>query len=367
MEKKEMRYFMHLGEECVIKGSVHDLHLSKPEVHVDNKQRERSGHMTHALLETTGKVWAFNSNCSAVRCGGHSAFGFVEYRISEDGGDHFGEIQVLPFSWKSLMDGLHTVSVEKAVACGDGSVVAFCLRNSQENELCYHPLGTPAWVRTMDGGKTWTEEQYFPFAGRIYDAMYHEGSIYMLEFCNDVFQGTSPEHVYRLYKSDDNGISFYEHSIVEFPSTLGLGYGNMIFDQNGRLIVYAYDMNDEVNMTYAVSNDNGLTWQEWGKSYVAKKIRNPQVGILDDQFILHGRAGEHNFVIYTSADGIHWDEGHYLDEVEGEQYGGCYYSNNIVLDHPHKPGKKRMLVQYSEVYKEPAVVDVMHMWIESEE
>lgn len=45
---------------------------------------------------------------------------------------------------------------------------------------------------------------------------------------------------------------------------------------------------------------------------ILQKIRNPQVAILDDQFILHGReAGDINaFVLYTSEDGILWDEGH---------------------------------------------------------
>lgn len=357
---------IHVVREQNIKGIVHDIHLSEPVVYVDNRARKRSGHMTHAMLEVDGKLMDFNSNCSNIRCDGHSAFGFVEYRFSEDGGDTFGDINVLPFSWETMMGGRNTISVEKAVACDDGTIVAFCLRNTTKAEVCCDPLDEPAWVRSLDGGKTWTEEQYFPYKGRIYDALYKDGSVYMLQFCNDGsvdFCGNRPQHLYRLYKSDDNGATFYEQSVVGFLSTFGLGYGNMIFNKEGHLIVYAYNVNDEVNMSYAISSDNGATWYETGKSHVAKKIRNPQVGVLDDQFILHGRGGGADFVLYTSADGIHWDEGHYLNEVPAP--GGHYYSNNITLDNPHKPGKKRMLVQYSEYYGDKSCVDVMHMWIES--
>lgn len=365
----EVKKGNHVVREQVIKGVVHDIHLSEPVVYVDNMARKRSGHMTHAMLELDGRLMDFNSNCSNIRLGGHSAFGFVEYRFSEDGGETFGEIHTLPYSMETLMGGKNTISVEKAVACDDGTVVAFCLRNTTLQEVCCDPLDEPAVVRSFDGGKTWTEAaQFSPYKGRIYDALYKDGSIYVLQFCNDGvvdFCGNRPSHLYRLFKSDDSGASFYEESVVGFLSTFGLGYGNMIFTKEGNLIVYAYDVNDEVNMSYAVSRDNGATWYETGKTYVAKKIRNPQVGILDDQYILHGRAGDKNFVLYTSADGLHWDEGHYLNEDAIDGPTACYYSNNITLDHPDKPGKKRMLVQYSELYGDHWCVDIMHMWIES--
>ena len=75
--------------------------------------------------------------------------------------------------------------------------------------------------------------------------------------------------------------------------------------------VYAYNENCEEEMDYAISKDFGKTWCKTGVCYLDKKIRNPQVAILDGQFILHGReAGNINsFVLYTSEDGINWDEG----------------------------------------------------------
>lgn len=41
--------------------------------------------MSHAMAEfAQGRFIDFNSNCSAVRLGGHFPYGWVEYRISED-------------------------------------------------------------------------------------------------------------------------------------------------------------------------------------------------------------------------------------------------------------------------------------------
>ena len=349
----------------IIHGVVHDIRLSEPVVYVDNQARGRSGHMSHAMAEVEpGKLIDFNSNCSGIRGQGHSAFGWIEYRYSTDGGENFGELYELPYAKKEFVDGMNTVSVEKAVVCPNGTLIAFCHRNTTFREISCEPFDIPAYVRSFDGGKTWTEAKFLSeYAGRMYDAMYWNDAVYVLEFCNDadvIFTGTRPEDLYRLYKSDDNGETFYELSVVGFPSTKDLGYGNMTVSPEGNLIVYAYNIEDEVNLSYAVSADGGKTWCETGKSYVANRIRNPQVGILDGQYILHGRAGAKGFVLYTSADGIHWDEGTMLDTEKG----GCYYSNNIVLDNPHKPGKKRMLVQYSESY-ELARVNIMHMMIET--
>lgn len=70
-----------------IKRNGYTIEVSEPEVYVDNQARNRSGHMSHAMTEfKPGCFIEFNSNCSATRCGGHSAFGWTEYRISRDAG-----------------------------------------------------------------------------------------------------------------------------------------------------------------------------------------------------------------------------------------------------------------------------------------
>ena len=72
-----------------------------------------------------------------------------------------------------------------------------------------------------------------------------------------------------------------------------------------------------------------------------------------------------SFIIYTSKDGLIWDEG----KILVENRPACFYSNNLVVKFPDN--KKRMLVQYSENYNDPvkgvwnAQVNVMHLWIET--
>ncbi|MBQ3221259.1 MAG: exo-alpha-sialidase [Clostridia bacterium] len=333
---------------------------NEPEIFVDNEKKGRSGHMGHALTEfAPGKIMAFHSNCSPVRSCGHSAFGWMEYRVSEDYGQTWGESVKFPFSWETFLDGVNTVSVEKVVTCNNGDIVAFCLMNGQEKEICCEPWDCPMTVISKDGGKTWEKPVLFSeYKGRIYDAVYHKGVIYALEFCNDAtthFCGNKPEHVYRLFQSTDEGKSFEEVCVVPFADTIGRAYGNMIFTEKEELIIYAYNLHDEENMDYIASKDYGKTWGESKKSYVANKIRNPQVGILDGQYILHGRAGESeggkgSFVIYTSANGIDWDEGTILVK---DLRPACFYSENLTVTLPN--GKQKMLVKYSENYHIGAV------------
>ena len=67
--------------------------FSEPTLYVDNESRGRSGHMSHAMAEfAPGKLIDFNSNCTAAKYGGHSTFGWIEYRISEDGGETFSDV-----------------------------------------------------------------------------------------------------------------------------------------------------------------------------------------------------------------------------------------------------------------------------------
>lgn len=345
-----MRIVIH-GQE--IDGKMAKIRLSEPKIFADNEARGRSGHVGHAMTEfAPGKIIAFSTNTSAKRAYGHSSFGWVEYSVSEDFGESFGEVRVLPYSMELLLDGLHTVCVEKAITCEGGVIVAFCLITSQLKEFCCEPYGIPMVLISKDGGDSWeAAKPLCEYRGRVYDALYREGTAYVLMSCNDAeesFYASKPEHVYRLYKSTDNCESFTEVSTIPF-NTDGRAYGNMIITESGELIAYAYNYNDEHSLDYAVSRDFGLSWDKPEVAYLKKCIRNPQVGILDGQFIMHGRAGESegassSFVFYTSADGKNWDEGTLL----GSGKYACFYSENLTLKLPS--GKEKMLVKYSENY-----------------
>ncbi len=366
-----MEFLIHAQE---IQGKKRKIRLSEPVIHADNEKNGRSGHMGHAMaLLKDGSIIAFSSNTSKNRCCGHSAFGWMEYRYSKDQGKTFSEPIVFPYSKEEFYNGINTVSVEKAITLDNGDLLAFCLLNSQLTEICCEPWERPKVVRSTDGGKTWEKPINFSnYKGRVYDARVHDGAIYVLQHLNDAkefFLGNKPEHEYRLFKSVDNGKTYTE-TVLPFES-FGRGYGNMIFREDGALIVYVYNGRDEQNMDYVISYDGGKTFSAPQQSFVKNKIRNPQVGVLDGQFILHGRAGESeggkgSFVIYTSCDGIEWDEGTVLVK---NLRPACFYSSNLTVKLPD--GKERMLVKYSENYHVGVVegewgqVNSMLMLIES--
>lgn len=319
--------------------------LEQPQLYVDNESRGRSGHMSHALCEfEKGSFIDFNSNCSALRWNGHSPYGWIEYRISRDQGKTYSEVQTLPYSVKSFLAGIYTISVEKAVSCEDGRIVAFCLKNDATNKYCCEPWHTPEVIISYDQGQTWSEPaEMSPYHGRIYDAVYHEGRIYVLHFCNPTFTGKEPENVYRIYVSDDQGESFRELCIVPFD-TFGRAYGAMQFGPDGRLHVYVYNQNAEMDMDHAISDDCGETWRVLPPCRVEKGIRNPQVGLIDGVFVCHGRTPDKHFVLYTSEDGTNWDAGAYIVEALGP---GAFYSNNLNLT--DEKGNF-LLIQYSQPY-----------------
>jgi len=339
-----------------IKRNGFVVNLSEPVLAVDNKSRGRSGHMSHAMTMTqSGKLICFNSNCSPVRLDGHTPYGWVEYRFSEDNGKTFSDFNRLEYSWQAIMDGKFTVSVEKAVTASNGNLVAFCLRNTMLREICCEPWLTPTYVISRDEGKSWEVRALSPYEGRVYDAKIHDGVIYVLQHCiNDENAFTlSGIPVYRVFASYDSGETFTELAVLPIESE-GRAYGAMMIEDSGRIHAYAYNIQAEQYMDHVTSVDGGKTWKKEEPCFVEKKIRNPQINVIDGVFVCHGRAGGVNspFVLYTSVDGYLWDEGEYI----AEKKNACYYSCNIVLT---ENGKNELLIQYSDVY-EACRVNVMH-------
>ena len=353
-----------------IKRDGYTVHLGEPILHVDNESRKRSGHMSHAMAEfAPGKIIAFNSNCTPLIDGGHSTFGFIEYKISEDGGESFSDPRLFPYSIEQFLGGIHTVSVEKAVACDNGRIVAFCLLNDA-HKLCPPWIDPPVCVMSDDGGETWSEaKKAFSYCGRIYDAIYYKGVIYVVQFCNDAtvdFVGNKPEHVYRIYASYSMGESFEELCVVPTDSK-GRAYASIIFDSHEQMHLYVYNVNAEHDPDHLVSEDFGKTFKSAGTCHLAKGSRNIQTALIDGIFVLHCRGEEINrnkFPLYTSLDGYTWDEGEFIDSTD---CGTCFYSNNLLLK--DKDGKERLLIQYSHSYYNELhkhyskCTNERHMWL----
>ncbi|MBE6931318.1 MAG: exo-alpha-sialidase [Ruminococcaceae bacterium] len=338
---------------------------------VNHERNRRSGHIGHAMVEyADGCILCFYSNNSGSIQGGHNGYGWVESKRSLDGGVTWSEPTVLPYSWDCFLDGQLFISCEKAVVTDDGTIVLFCLRSTLTHG--WSPWEIPTVIRSFDGGYSWTEPvEVCPTKGRIYDVRYRDGKIYVLHFANDsvvTFTGNKPEHVYELYVSEDNGVTFTRRSVLSVDAT-GLGYGSLNFLADGRMIAWLYNIKDEYNLVYLTSEDDGLSWSKPETSYFAKRIRNPQTAYLNGLWFLHGRSGcvapglPMDFVLYTSTDGIHWDEGRYLRKTPDGAFGGAgYYSNNIITGLKGS-GPHRLLIQTSDCY-DISRTNIRHWWID---
>jgi len=340
--------------------------FSDEEVFVDHKSAKRSGHLGHAMIECKdGTIIAFYSNCSDTPNGGHNMYGWVEYKRSFDRGITWGEPTRLEYSYDMFIEGQYRIGCEKAVVCDDGTIVLFCLRSIGP---FFEPYSTPVCLLSHDNGYTWSEPiSVSDERGRIFDAIYRDGKVLVLEFCNTTDKGFACVEEganYKLFASDDNGKTFYEYSTIPF-NNMYHQYGNLIFRPDSSLVFYAYNERYEYFLTTLISHDNGKTWSEPFRTFVERFARNPQVAYINGMYIMHGRsAGHKSFVVYYSKDALNWSEGKIVsDFLDGEPRSG-FYSNNIVIK--GADGVDRLLVQYSENYsaEKNGRVNVMHAWIE---
>lgn len=345
--------------------------FGREEIFADHEKNNRSGHLGHAMVECKdGSILAFYPNRSKYLpeiFPGHSMYGWVEYRRSLDRGITWDEPKVLPYSYDMFLDGVYKIGCEKAVVCEDGRIVLFCLRSVGP---CYEPYATPVCLISKDNGESWSDPiEVSPERGRIYDVLYRDGRIYVLQSCNSTeksFECREEGECYKLFVSDDAGESFREFCVLPFDPN-GHVYGNLIFRPDGSLVFYGYNEDDQYHLTGLISEDLGKTWSEPFLMPVAKIARNPQVGLVNGWYIMHGRSENmQNFVFYYSQDGIHWDEGTIVnDPLNGKPRRGCYYSNNITIKGQDE--RERLLVQYSEQYESgTGRFTIMHAWVEVE-
>jgi len=336
---------------------------------IDHSTNGHTGHLGHALVEyEPGKILAFYPHCFG-RNYGHSGDGWMEYKRSEDGGQTWGKPAVLEYSQQAYQAASlgHSVMCEKAVCTQDGDILLFCLE-STNREYFWEPLSVPTFLRSSDKGYTWSEaQQVGKERGRFNDVIYHNGVIYALIFCNDcenIFHGNSPEHHYELHISENQGKTFSLKSILSV-NAIQRAYGTMTFLSENELIVYVYNNLDEYRPEYLISRDAGGTWEEPKSTFLAKKIRNPQVTAFKDGFVMHGRSGEHgdennkgHFVLYLSDDGINWDSGRYL---QMRTTGLGAYSNNLIVHDP-SGGTEKLLIQASHAYRND-LTNIYHWWL----
>ena len=331
---------------------------------VDHAAAGRSGHLGHALVEyEPGKILAFYADCSDFR-DGHNGDGWMEYKRSEDGGRTWGEPSILKHSRQTYDKGVgHSVMCEKAVRADDGAILLF---NLECRGKSWKPLAVPTCLRSADGGHSWEPAKSMGHQpARIWDVVSHEGCILVLELCNDSavkWYSNLPEHHYALYESQDNGASFSRRSALPFD--IGRGYGTMAVLPDGGLIAYVYNIEDEKRLDYVISRDGGRTWSAVQTAFMAKQIRNPQMSAFKDGYVLHGRSGnqgegENHFVLYTSRDGVDWDEGRYLHMGEA---GRGAYSNNLLVSGPDAAAPERLLIQASHAY-DRHMTNILHWWL----
>ena len=200
------------------------------------------------------------------------------------------------------------------------------------------------------------------YSGRIYDAKAKDGVIYAVETCDKDFLSEIKENRYRLFVSRNNGKSFQEESIIDINSHMR-GYAALQFRPDGSMLVYACDLANSYYLETALSRDHGKTWERLPQIRLKHGIRNVQIAPLAGGYVMHGRAWLNESwgkgqVIYTSKDGLNWDDG-ILMELEK---CSCYYSN--MLPFKDADGKDTVLLQYSDLYDSDARVNVMHRFLQ---
>jgi len=335
--------------------------ISAREIFVDHQAQKRSGHMGHAMVDCgKGRILDFYSNVDYDRVDGHSGYGWMEYKISEDYGKTFGEARVLPYSMRLYREGKHTALCEKAVKAPDGRIFLFFQITDASLPIACEPWSPPTMAVSDDNGETFTDGMDIGAdCGRIYDAIADDRYVYFLMEANEHFLGTSPEHVYKIYR-----LGMKENAFTSFTlpiDAMGKGYGALGLYKDGSIIAYAYDSNRECEPEYTVSRDCGESWSEPKRAFTDKRIRNPQLQRVDEDWFLIGRNGGDGdgLVLYHSADGISWEEGITVDTRPAGE--GCgYYSNMLPIAEPGQP--KRILMQYSHVYHKNRV-NIAHRWI----
>jgi hypothetical protein len=361
---------------------------------VDHQVKGRSGHAGNTVTECrNGDIVAFYSNTSGCEDAikGHSTAGWTEYRRSTDGGQTWGAPVILNYS-KRMWEGTEMFSalVWASITAPDGTLLAILPRFLDK---AWRRKLPPVCLLSTDHGETWSEPTEIDPDATVdelavsFDACFvHADTIYIMFSGGVGGMGPGP---YTLYVSRDNGRSFEKRSTLPFAHQNY--YGTITRLDDGRIIAYSYptkgagiiigfnqgdgsSLTNEHNLHYTISEDDGQTWSEVRTTLFAKRLRNPQMSDkIGDYYFMHGRAGSYGadrgkyFVLYSSKDGIHWDEGRYLHEnmLAPPGGGGDKYSANEIIGKYDDSRPRRLLIQSSITYDpNSSCVNERHWWID---
>ncbi len=344
-------------------------------LYVDHQAQQRSGHGGTCLTEcANGDIVSFYSNVSGEIYEGHGVAGWSEYRRSTDGGKTWGEAVQLDFSkraWEG--DEVYSALVFGVTTAPDGTLIAFVSLFASADWVKKLP---PVCLLSHDHGRTWSEPRPLDPNATVedvsltFDAVFASGDQVFAAFMGGA--PTMCDEPHSLYVSTDNGESFEKRSVLPFDHDYYYVTAGLL--DNGNIIVYSYPYQpdgdtdgglDEYNMPYVTSADAGRTWSEVKTTHFAKAIRNPQLSRkIGNLYFLHGRSGQRtrdpkNLVLYTSSDGIHWDEGTILHSMSGSADA---YSANEVIGKYDPATPNRLLIQSSIAY-DGYKVNQRHWWV----
>ncbi len=351
---------------------------------VDRQKDDHSGHGNNSIAECrNGDIIAFYcvTGTGADNWNGHGAAGWSEYRRSTDGGLSWSDPVVFDYS-KRMYEGSEVGSalVYSLVTAPDGTLVATVIRYANEKWEKQLP---PAYFLSNDHGHTWTGPRQFSQSATVDDIAFtmntsfvRDGEVFI------VFRGggsnMTPGGPQTLWVSDDNGQSFRQRSTLPFDPDCYYWAAGALDD--GRIIVYTYDAHlktddrtAEQNIPYVISSDGGRSWSDIQTAHFAKGIRNMQLsGKVGDLYFIQGRSGSNrrdlvgddpgpdNFVLYSSRDGIHWDDGIVLMSRLQTPGGGDCYSDNEVIG-KYDPATPDRLLIHGDVSYSGAKTN-MHQW-----
>jgi len=357
------------GNYRIVPGDV----PNKGILFVNHQAENRSGHGGNCLTEChNGDILCFYSNVSGTIWDGHSVGGWSEYRISSDGGASWSDPIALDYS-KAVWDGdeVYSALVVGVTTAPNGTVIAVLARFADPKWIKQLP---PVYLLSYDHGRTWSEPRDLDPSASVadvsltFDALcVHEDTVYA------VFMSGADNYCpgpYSLYCSTDNSETWTRRS--ELPFSHDNYYCTAGVLDNGDLIVYSYPYRkketNEHDLHYVISSDQGYTWSPVQTTYFAKKLRNPQLSEkIGGCYFMHGRSGSYgegrgNLVLYSSRDGINWDEGVILHERVTPEKDA--YSANAVVGKYRPNGERKLLIQSSISYDpNSACVNIHHWWV----